>query len=310
MGTVVADGAGNVGRGSRLAVVVATRDRSDSLVRTLDHLRRLPGPPEVVVVDNGSREDVAAAVARAHPWVRVIEAGSNLGAGARTVGARAVDAEHVAFCDDDSWWEPGSLERAADILDACADVALVAARVLVGSDGREDPVCARMAASPLGTRPGWPGPAVLGFVACGAVVRRADFLAAGGFESRLGVGGEEELLALDLAQSGRHLVYAPEVVARHHPSPARDPERRRRVQARNVLWCAWLRRPLRSALAVTLRTLRSAPRDRAVRAGLADALRGVGWIAARRRPVDAGVERRVRLLERRASAVTGAPGRR
>jgi hypothetical protein len=127
-----------------------------------------------------------------------------------------------------------------------------------------------MAASPLGTRPGWPGPAVLGFVACGAVVRRADFLAAGGFESRLGVGGEEELLALDLAQSGRHLVYAPEVVARHHPSPARDPERRQRVQARNALWCAWLRRPLRSALAVTLRTLRSAFRDRAVRAGLAE----------------------------------------
>jgi hypothetical protein len=50
--------------------------------------------------------------------------------------------------------------------------------------------------------PDLPGPPVLGFIACGGIVRRAAFLEVGGFNSRLGVGGEEELLAVDLTARG------------------------------------------------------------------------------------------------------------
>src|SRR4051794_22366336 len=110
-----------------------------------------------------------------------------------------------------------------------------------------DPVCSAMAASPLAARPGLPGPAILGFVACGAVVRRTAFLDAGGFNPRFGIGGEERLLALDMATGGWELAYVDSVVAHHHPdADAARPGRRART-LRNDLWTTWLRRRLPGA---------------------------------------------------------------
>src|SRR4051794_13332451 len=191
---------------SDVAVVIATRNRSTELDRTLTELAALPERPLVVVADNGS-SDGTAAVTASHPGVKLLSLGQNLGCGARTAGARTVSTPYVAFSDDDSWWAPGALSMAAGLLDRHPRLGLVAARILVGPEEREDPVCTAMAASPL-PGAGLPGPAVLGFVACGAVVRREAFLGVGGFEARFGIGGEEELLALDLAAAGWGLTYA------------------------------------------------------------------------------------------------------
>ncbi|WP_217913900.1 glycosyltransferase family 2 protein [Miltoncostaea marina] len=278
--------------------MVATRDRRDSLGRALDELAALPERPPVVVVDNGSADGTPGMVAERFPGVTLVELGRNAGAAARTRGALAARTPYVAFSDDDSWWAPGALARAAEVLDAHPRLAVVAARVLVGPEGREDPVCAAMAASPLPRR-GGPGPAVLGFVACGAVARRAAYLGVGGFEERFGVGGEEELLAADLAAAGWGLAYVEEVVAHHHPAPRDDDgAARRRAQARNALWFAWLRRPARAAVPATARALRAALTDPAARRGLADAAGGLRWALARRRPVDRRVERWLAALDR------------
>ena len=115
----------------------------------------------------------------------------------------------MAFSDDDSWWEAGALGEAASIFGAVPRIGLVAGRVLVGSDQRLDPTCRSMAASPLGTVCGLPR--VLGFVACGAVVRRTALAEVGGFDDVVGFVGEESALALDLAAIGWEIVYAPHV---------------------------------------------------------------------------------------------------
>jgi GT2 family glycosyltransferase len=154
-----------------------------------------------------------------------------------------------------------------------------------------------MANSPLPAPPGLPGPAVLGFLACGAVVRRSAYLAVGGFPTRFGIGGEEELLAVDLAAAGWDLAYVDGIVAHHHPSPSRDPEGRRRAQVRNALWSAWMRRPAASAFRRTARLLRPFFRDRATRSGLLAALGGLPHVLRDRRPVPPRVERALRLLE-------------
>ncbi len=161
-----------------VAVVVATRNRAVELEATLERLRALPERPQVVVVDNASGDGTALRVRRHHPQVEVVELRENLGAAARTVGALHTTSRYVAFSDDDSWWAPGSLERAAELLDRHPRLALVAARVLVGPNERLDPVCAAMASSPLAPTPDLPGRPVLGFVACGAVVRRSASLQA------------------------------------------------------------------------------------------------------------------------------------
>jgi N-acetylglucosaminyl-diphospho-decaprenol L-rhamnosyltransferase len=56
----------------------------------------------------------------------------------------------------------------------------VAARILVGPEERTDPVTALMADSPLPRAEDAPGPSVLGFLACSAVLRREAFLQVGG----------------------------------------------------------------------------------------------------------------------------------
>jgi GT2 family glycosyltransferase len=283
------------GRAIGVGVAIATRDRRDSLLHTVDRLTALPERPPVVVVDNGSTDGTPAAVGAAHPDVPVIEARRNLGAAARTLAARALDTPVIAFSDDDSWWPPGALERAASLFQRHPALGLIAARILVGREERLDPTCAEMARSPIPRDPQLPGPSVLGFVACGAVVRRSALLEVGGFHPRFGTGGEEQLLAIDLAAAGWELAYVEEVVAHHHPAgPGRAT--RPATTLRNELWTACLRRPLPSAARVTAAVARDAARQ-GQPVALLQALRGLPWIARERRVVGPALERSIRALE-------------
>ncbi|WP_406046532.1 hypothetical protein OG799_10280 [Micromonospora sp. NBC_00898] len=97
-------------------------------------------------------------------------------------------------------------------------------RGLVGREDRLDPISAAMAQAPLGTAPDAPDPTVLGFLTCAVVLRPAAYRQVGGFAERLGMYGEEALLAMNLAAAGWRLAYVPELVAHHLPAPTgRDP---------------------------------------------------------------------------------------
>lgn len=129
-----------------------------------------------------------------------------------------VEAPYVAFCDDDTWWEPGSLSRAAGLLDAHSELAVLTA----------------LRRSPLTLPAGLPGHGLLSFLAGASVVRRSASQAAGGFSPRLWLGGEEELLASDLVRAGWSMAHVPELVVHHQPSRARDPHLRRQHGIRNT----------------------------------------------------------------------------
>jgi GT2 family glycosyltransferase len=282
----------------RVSVVVITHNRRDELLRTLDALTRLPERPPVVVVDNASTDGTAAAVRAAHPGVSLVEAPRNLGAVGRNLGVRRVTTPYVAFCDDDTWWEPGALARAADVLDTYPRLAVLTGTILVEPGGRDDPINAELRDSPV-TGPDWlPGPALGSFLAGASVLRREAFEACGGFHPRLWLGGEEELLAADLASAGWELCHLAELVVHHQPSTCRDAHRRRRDGIRNTLWFTWLRRPLPAAGRRSWHLLRSLPRDRVSVAGVLAALRGLPWVLRERRPLSPAVERRFRALER------------
>jgi hypothetical protein len=137
---------------------------------------------------------------------------------------------------------------------------------------------------------------VLGFVACGAVLRRRAYLGVGGFEPGWGVGGEEQPLAAALAERGWELCYAGGLTAHHRPSARRDPAARRAGETRNDLWFAWLRRPPRAAARATVAELRRAGSDAARRRGALAAARGLPWVLRSRRVVSARVERELAEL--------------
>jgi N-acetylglucosaminyl-diphospho-decaprenol L-rhamnosyltransferase len=282
---------------ARVDVVVITHNRRDELARTLTNLALLPEAPRVVVVDNGSTDGTAELVRAEFPDVVLVTPGANLGAAGRNLGVALVEAPYVAFCDDDTWWEPGSLGRAADILDAHPVLAVVTAQILVEPSGRIDGICEEMSRSPLDRVPGIPGHPLLSFLAGASIVRRRAYEDAGGFSTQLWLGGEEELLASDLATQGWAMAYVPEVVTHHHASVARDPHLRRRHGIRNTLWFTWSRRPVRSAARRTLHMLRTVPRDRVSAGGFLDAAGGLPWVLRNRRVVPAAVEEGYRRLD-------------
>lgn len=281
----------------RVSVVVITYNRCAELDRTLRRLAELPEKPGVIVVDNASSDGTADMVRSRYPGVTVLTPAANLGAVGRNLGVLLADTPYVAFCDDDTWYDPGALRRAADLLDAHPTLAVITARITVEPGGTLDPICAEMAESPLQRTPGIPGHPLLSFLAGVSIVRRKAFLAAGGFSTRLWLGGEEELLASDLARHGWHMAYVPDIVAHHRASQLRDAHLRRRHGIRNTLWFTWLRRPLPGAAVRTARLLRRLPRDRVTAQGITDALRGLPWVLRERNPVPAYVERGYRQLE-------------
>lgn len=289
--------AGTAPRDPRVAVVVVSRDRRELLLRTLRRHLELPERPRVVLVDDASSDGTPAAVRAALPGVEVLALERSRGGAGRNDGMALVDQPYVALCDDDSWWEPGALRRAADLFDRHPDLAVINGHVLVGAEERDDPVCAEMAASPLPGRPGQPGRPILSFIACGAILRRDAVLAAGGFSARFGVGGEEELLAWDLAAAGWAQFYVPEIVAHHDPPRTGGRPERAEVGIRNALWTIWLRRPVRAAARRSVRLVGSLPRTGTSARGVARAVAGLPWVLRERRVLPRGVEAQCRMLE-------------
>jgi GT2 family glycosyltransferase len=292
---------------TRIGVVVITYNRKYEALDAVARLTDLPERPPVVLVDNGSSDATAEAVRDKFPHVDVLALDHNAGAVGRNLGVRRLHTPYVAFCDDDTWWEPGSLTAAADALDAHPRLAIVNARIVAEPGAREDPIVAELRDSPV-PGPDWlPGPALGSFLAGASVVRKEAFEAVGGFSERLWLGGEEELLATDLLTADWEICYLDALTVHHAASPIRDTVRRRRDGLRNTLWFTWLRRPVGPALRRTLFLARTAPRDRTSALAWCDAARGLPWVLRERRRRPHAVERRLAPLDatQRASKARG-----
>jgi len=275
---------------------MATRNRIDRTVDTVERLLDLPEGWPVIIVDDASTDGTSQRLSdRFGSRLTVLTLAECHGSGARTLGAEAASSEFVAFADDDSWGEPGALELATKAFDWDPDLALIAATVRVEPSGRLDPIVDAFNDSPLARSA--LGPEVLGFLACGAVVRRDAFLSVGGFGTLLGVGGEEELLALDLRSAGWRLVHVPEVIAHHAPAVGDGRNDRAVRQARNALIVVWLRRPIRRCIEDTTRMARRALRDPVARRALLGVARVTPQLALLRHRVPCQVEAEVRRLE-------------
>jgi GT2 family glycosyltransferase len=238
--------------------------------------------------------------ARSAGRVEVVALQENRGAVGRNVGVARCSTPFVAFCDDDSWWEPDATVIAEGLFDEYRTVALLAARTVVWPQRRDDPMVAELAASPLGHDPALPGPSILGFLACSAIVRRDAFEAVGGFSPILHFRGEERLLAWDLAAKGWDLCFCPQLVAHHHPSAVRSASSTQKARStRNDVLTTWLRRPARECVAAGLEFAKSAAADKAYARALGEAVRLLPAVARERRRLPPSVEASLALLETR-----------
>lgn len=268
----------------RISIVVLTYNRCDEVFRCLRGLIAVAPGIRIIVVDNGSTDGTARKIMQALPQIETVRSTKNLGAAGRNLGVERVATKYVAFADDDTIWEAGALERAAGMLDANPNVAVVSARVAVGEYRIDHPACRAMEESPLDSS-GLPGRAILGFMAGASVMRTVMFRAVGGYESRFFLGGEEILMALDFAALGFHMVYCRDVVARHFPSRQRDGKSRRWRLARNAIWTALMRLTWKQALAETRAQIKRMARDKVLLRGMWETVGGLPWALTRRRLV-------------------------
>jgi glycosyltransferase involved in cell wall biosynthesis len=158
----------------RVSVIVPARDAGQTLPRTLAALtaQRLDEAFEVIVVDDGSRDDTAAVARGPGDPIRVIQQPARGPAAARNRGAALARGGLLAFCDADVFPTGGWLAAGVSAL-AGAD--LVQGRVL------PDP------GAPLGPfdRTLWIGSQVGLWETANLFVTREAFDAAGGFEEWL-----------------------------------------------------------------------------------------------------------------------------
>jgi GT2 family glycosyltransferase len=287
--------------GQQTSFVIASRNRAAELTSTMTRLLDTT-PCRIVFVDNASEDDSVEAAhkvaAGAGGRVQVIELDRNLGAPARNIGVAACGTPYVAFCDDDSWWAPDVPATAEAIFAGHPTVGLLAAKTVVWPQRTEDPLVALLAGSPLGTRPGLPGPSILGFLACSSIVRAEAFSAAGGFSPVLHFRGEERLLALDMARLGWELCYCAELVAVHQPSEVRPTSAAQDARSlRNDVLTTWMRRPLPHCLKAGGRLLQAALQDVEHTRAAAEALVRLPAALAQRRTLPETLERDLRILE-------------
>jgi GT2 family glycosyltransferase len=273
----------------KISVVVLTYNRSAQVLDTLARLNALPDRFHLIVVDNGSTDGTAEHIAARFPGVTLITAEENFGAAGRNLGVASATTDYVAFCDDDMWWEPGSLSRAVELLDQSPRVGVLSARVLVDAADETDATCRLMALSPLDAT-GLPGPSLIGYMAGSCVFRTPLYRQIGGYEPRFFIGGEETLVALDVLASGFAIVYAEELIVHHHPSPLRDSGLRRRMLARNDAWVAWMRLSWREAWRATWAAMHVMRREDAFVRDVLALFAALPWALTRRRSIAGKVE--------------------
>lgn len=122
----------------RIAVVVITRNRTESVRRCLMCLRAQSRPAdEIVVVENSDDDLVSLQISREFPEICLVRVRcSRLGVQPmlRNAGLRCVGSDVVAFVDDDGYAEVSWLERIAEVYERRPLAVVVGGRVVQGNE--------------------------------------------------------------------------------------------------------------------------------------------------------------------------------
>lgn len=202
----------------RASVIVPAYNAEKTLGECLAALEKQSVPRdryEVIVVDDGSRDNTAA-VARSF-GVRVLQQSNQGPAAARNVGAKIAQGEILLFTDSDCIPTYHWLER---MLSPFADPSIVAAKGSYQTMQRE--WVARLVQAEYEEKyQRMARERYIDFVdTYSAAYRRDAFIAAGGFDTAFPVpSAEDQEFSFRLASLGHKMVFVPEAVVLHrHPS--------------------------------------------------------------------------------------------
>jgi N-acetylglucosaminyl-diphospho-decaprenol L-rhamnosyltransferase len=220
----------------KLSYVIVTRNRRDTLLRTLSLLEQNTNLPrhqwEVLVVDNASEDGTPQALARHHREVTVIQLDENEGVPARNHALPKASGSFVVFLDDDSYPLDDAIPRSLAYLGRHSKTAALVARVILPDGSAEAPA---MPAITLGGA---------------SVIRRAVLDQIGGFAPEFFRQAEEYDLSLRIWRAGYRIERFEDIRFGHDKvASGRSSALTRRMDLRNNLIVAerYLPQPMRRA---------------------------------------------------------------
>jgi hypothetical protein len=213
------------------AVVLSWNGREDTLACLRSLVAATYPRLEVVVVDNGSSDGSADAVAREHPGVALVRLDTNRGfAGGMNTGiaeALARGAEHVMLLNNDTVVEPGFLEPLVEVLEHGEDTSAACSQIVF----LDDPGTIWYAGAAFrpgrghhGTNRGYGQPRLPEATrpfrterACGGamLISSAALAEVGSFDESLFAYAEDTDWSLRSARAGRRILVVPASVVRH-----------------------------------------------------------------------------------------------
>jgi glycosyltransferase involved in cell wall biosynthesis len=169
-------------------------------------------PAEIVVIDDGSRDD-SASVAQRYPQVTVVRHARNSGlAAARNTAFRVARGEFVASLDADCVAEPTWLEKLSQHL---TEVEIAGAGGFL-REGVQNSIADRWRAAHM--RQEWGATPVRNpkfLFGCNNIFKRAAVLEAGGYDETMRTNGEDCELSRQLYAGNWELIYDPAAQATH-----------------------------------------------------------------------------------------------
>jgi glycosyltransferase involved in cell wall biosynthesis len=196
-----------------ISVIVCTYNGSRTLRDCLGGLERLNYPAfEVIVVDDGSKDDTAA-IAAEYP-VRLIRIANGGLSNARNVGWQAAKGEIVAFLDDDAAPDPDWLFYLAGTFLATNCAGVGGPNLAWPNDG--------FVAQCVDHSPGNPTHVLLTdceaehLPGCNMAFRKSCLAEVGGFDAQFRIAGDDVDLCWRLQQRGMRLGFHPAAMVWHH----------------------------------------------------------------------------------------------
>jgi GT2 family glycosyltransferase len=159
-----------------VSAVILAYNRRPEVLYTINKLKELqptlPFEMEIIVVDNASTDNTSIEVTQVYPDVHLITRDKNNGVAGWNDGFKAAKGDYFLVLDDDSHIYSGFTES-IQYLDANPDVGILALHIkdpdLKGDDN-------------LDSRDAWKDKEeVVGFIGCGAIIRRELYEKIGGF---------------------------------------------------------------------------------------------------------------------------------
>ena len=237
---------------SNTAIVIPNWNGAHHLPECLDSLAgQTLDATEVVVVDNGSRDDSVELLEDRYPWVQVIRHAENLGfSAAVNRGIQATTTEFIALLNNDTRVEPDWLERLVNAMQRWPQASFAACKMLrydpphrIDSAGDRFSLLAGAgvnlgAGEPRNARSqlAW----TFGACAGAAIYRRALFDDIGRFDEDFFLVFEDVDLDLRAQVAGHRCLYVPDAIVYHKRGASTDNasmEVRSRTW-RNAIWVA------------------------------------------------------------------------